>query len=106
MPTCGTCFVKILGLAQVRYNTTHTFKVLQGESSRCGTVDYEYDFSSLGCCRGMGLIPKLTQWVSGSGIATAVAQVAALAQIQSLACELPYAAGAAIKKKKKKSVTK
>ena len=38
------------------------------------------------------MIPGLGQWVEGSRIATAVAQ------IQSLAQELPYALGAAIKK--------
>ena len=40
----------------------------------------------------------LLQWAEGSSVAAAVAQVAAAAQIQSLAQELPYAAGAAIKK--------
>ena len=42
----------------------------------------------------MGSIPGPGQWVKGSGIA------APAAQIQSLAQELPYAAGAAIKKEK------
>ena len=37
-------------------------------------------------------MPGLAQWIKGSGIATAVTQ------IQSLARELPYARGAAIKK--------
>ena len=37
----------------------------------------------------------------GSSVATAVAWVAAMAQIQSLAPELPQAVGAAKKKKKK-----
>ena len=36
------------------------------------------------------------QWAKGFGIATAMAEVAAAAQIQSLAGELPYAAGVAI----------
>ena len=40
--------------------------------------------------------------LQGSGIAAAAAWVAAVAQIQSLAQELPHAADAAIKKKKKK----
>ena len=33
----------------------------------------------------MGLISGLAQWVKGSGVATAMAQVTALAQIQPLA---------------------
>ena len=33
----------------------------------------------------------------GSGVAVAVAQASAAAPIQPLACELPYAAGAALK---------
>ena len=37
------------------------------------------------------------KWVKGSGIATAVAQVTAAAQIQSLTQEFPYAVGTAIK---------
>ena len=48
----------------------------------------ESDCSSLGCCGGAGSIPPipgLVQWVKESGIAAAVAQVAAGAQIQSLA---------------------
>ena len=40
----------------------------------------------------MAPIPGPVQWVKGSGVATAVAR------IQSLAQELPYAKGAAIKK--------
>ena len=40
----------------------------------------------------MGLSPGLAQWVKGSGVATAVAR------IQSLAQELPYAVSVAIKK--------
>ena len=39
--------------------------------------------------------------MKGSSIAAAVVQVTAIAQIQSLAQELPYASGVAIKKKKK-----
>ena len=38
----------------------------------------------------------------GSGIAGAVAEVSAVALIQSLAWELPHAAGVALKRKKKK----
>ena len=41
----------------------------------------------------MGLIPGPGQWVKGFGIATAVAQ------IQPLAWELPYATSMAVKKK-------
>ena len=42
------------------------------------------------------LIPGPVQWVKGSGVA------AAAAQIQSLAGERPYATSTVIKKKKKK----
>ena len=53
-------------------------------------------------CRGIGLISSQAQWVKGSSVAAAAAtvQVQAAAQIQSLAQELPYAMGVAIKKKK------
>ena len=47
----------------------------------------------------MGLIPSLAQWVKGAGVAAATVWVAAVAPIQSLAWELPYAAGVALKKK-------
>ena len=47
-------------------------------------------------------VPTGVQWVKGNGIATAVAKFAAAAQIQTLAQEPPYAAGADIKKIKKK----
>ena len=50
----------------------------------------------------MGSIPGVVQWVKGSGVATAVAQVVAVAWIQPLAQEFPYALGAAIKKTKTK----
>ena len=43
-------------------------------------------------------IPSLVQWVKRFCVAAASAQVAAVAQIQSLAQELPYALGVAIKK--------
>ena len=61
-----------------------------------------------------GLIPCLTQWVKQSSIAMscgigrrcsldlALLWLAAIAQIRSLAWELPYAVGAALKKRKKK----
>ena len=39
----------------------------------------------------MDLIPSLVYWVKGSGITITVAQATAVAQIQSLAQELPYA---------------
>ena len=45
----------------------------------------------------MGSVPDPAQWVNGSGIAVAAAWVAAVAWIQSLAQELPYAADVAIK---------
>ena len=37
------------------------------------------------------------QWVKGTGIAAAAVRVTVVAQIQSLAWELPYAMGEAIK---------
>ena len=52
----------------------------------------------------MGSIPGSAQWVKGSGIVTAAPQVVAVAQIQSLARELPYAAGVAIKLKQTKKI--
>ena len=52
----------------------------------------------------MGSIPGLVQWVKGSGVAMAAVKVAAAAQICSLAQELPYAVGAAIKKFFKKRI--
>ena len=47
----------------------------------------------------MSNIPCPVQWVKGSSIAKAVVWVTAVAQIQPLARELPYAVGVAIKKK-------
>ena len=44
------------------------------------------------------LIPGPTQWVKGFGTAAAAVQVAAVAQIQSLAWELPQTLGVAINK--------
>ena len=43
-------------------------------------------------CRGTGSIPGLAQWVKKARVTTAVAW------IQSLAQEIPYAVGVAIKK--------
>ena len=48
----------------------------------------------------LGLIPSLAVWFKGSGVAAAVAQVTAVAPIQSLTWELPYTAGVAIKTNK------
>ena len=56
---------------------------------------------SLAHCGGMGSIPGLVQCVKGSGIATAMAQVAAVVWIQFLVWEVLYTNSAAIKKKKK-----
>ena len=50
----------------------------------------------------MGLIPGPAQWLKGSGIATAAAQVT-VAWIQSLAQQLPYAMDAATKLKTKQT---
>ena len=57
----------------------------------------ESDCSSSGHFRGIGSIPWPAQLLKGSGIATVVAEVAAVAWIQSLAQGLPHATGAAIK---------
>ena len=57
-------------------------------------------------CGDVSLTPGSVQWVKGSGITgitTAMAWVTAQAQIQSLARELPYAMGVAIKKQKRSS---
>ena len=54
----------------------------------------------LSCCGGVGLILTLAQWVKDLVLAAAVAQVATVAWIQSLAWEFPHAAGVAKKKKK------
>ena len=56
--------------------------------------------------RGVGSISARHSGLKGSGVATAAAWVAAAAQIQSLAWEIPYAVDAAIKKKKKKKKKK
>ena len=56
-------------------------------------------------CRSVGSTPTAwAQWVKGSGVAAAAVEVAAVVQTQSLARELPYAAGVTFRKKKKKSV--
>ena len=51
----------------------------------------------MGRCGGVGLIPGPVQWVKGSTEATAVAQ------IQSLAWELPHAESVTKKKERKKT---
>jgi len=51
----------------------------------------------------VGSIPSLAQRVKGSGVAVAAAWVVAIAMIQALACELPYAVGAHKVKRKKKT---
>ena len=56
------------------------FKDVLGRSSSYGEVGY----SGLGRCRACPIL-GLAQWVKGFGIAAAVAQVAAAAQIQPLA---------------------
>ena len=49
----------------------------------------------------MGLIPSLAQWVKDPALPQAMAQASATALIQPLSQEFPYAAGAAVKRKKK-----
>ena len=53
--------------------------------------------TAVGHRRGVVSIPGSAQWVKGSGIAIAV--VTTVAQIQSLAQELPYATGQPFKTK-------
>ena len=36
-----------------------------------GAVGWESNYSGVGHCGGVGLIPVLVQWIKGSGIATA-----------------------------------
>ena len=71
-------------------------------SSRCSAVGEEPDCSSSGHFGSTSSILGLAQWVKGSGIAAAGAQVTAMTHIQSLAWEIAYAMGVAIKLKKKK----
>ena len=52
-----------------------------------------------------GSIPGPAQWVKRSGIDVAVAQATAEARAQSLARELPYASGMAIKTNKQTNNT-
>ena len=47
----------------------------------------------------------MAQWVKGSSAVIAVAWVTAVAQVQSLAQELPHAIGMAEKRRRKKEVT-
>ena len=54
----------------------------------------------VGCCGGTSLVPDLTDWVKGSGVALALVQVTAAAWIQSLARELPDASDVAMRKKR------
>lgn len=63
-------------------------------------MGWESGCSNSGQRRGMGLIPDpALQWVKGSGVVS----VAAVTRIQSLAQELLYAPGEAIKKKNKQT---
>ena len=82
-------------------------------SSRSSAV--EMNLTSI--CEDSGSIPRLTQWVKGSGVAVSCGVgcrhgsdptllwlwSAAAALIQPLACEFPYATGVALKKKGKRS---
>ena len=74
---------------KTKQNKTTTAKVkrVPGDSG-CGA---ESNCSGSGSCRGRSLLPGPVQWVKGPVIAAAAAQVAAVAGIQSLAWELPYA---------------
>lgn len=62
-------------------------------SSCCGALGLESNCSSLGSFAGMCSIPSLSKWVEGSSVAPDVALVtdSAVAQIQSLPWELPFA---------------
>ena len=52
-----------------------------------------------------GSIPGLTQWVKDLALLWLWCKLAAAAPVPPLAWELPYAAGGALKSKKKKKVT-
>lgn len=52
----------------------------------------------------MGSIPGPKQWVKGYGLASAAGEVAAEAQIQSLAQVRPYIMGVTIKKKRQNNI--
>ena len=54
--------------------------------------------NGLGGYGDKGSIPGPAQWIKGSGIAAAAVYFVAVAQIQYLAQELPYAVGMAIMK--------
>ena len=51
-------------------------------------------------CEDVGLISGLIHWVKDLALRQATAYVSAAAPIQPLAWELPYATGAAVKRKK------
>ena len=53
---------------------------------------------------GVGLIPGLAQWVRNPVLLWLWCRPAAVALIQSLAWEIPYATDVALKKKKKKAL--
>ena len=72
---------------------------------RCGCKKKkESDCSSSGHCKGSGSNPDPgpgpEQWVKGPGIAAALLYITAVAQIQSLAWELPFAVAVVIFLKK------
>lgn len=54
----------------------------------------------------VGLIPSLAQWVKDLALLWLWCRPAAIAPVGTLAWEPPYAVGAALKSKKKKSILK
>ena len=71
-----------------------------------GAVGYGSGCSCLGRCGGAAWVPGLEQWVKGSGLAAAAAQVVAAPRIQSLARQRPYASERPTKKNIKKCAEK
>lgn len=71
-------------LGSCNFGYIQIFKTFINRSSRWETVCQESDYSNLGHCGGMVSIPSPVQWVKKSSIVTALVQVAAAAQIQSL----------------------
>ena len=84
---------------RVSTDSADTERIIKEFPLWCGGLKIQS--SSSGHCRGGGLIACLARWVEGSEVATAEVQVSAVAQIQSLARELPKSVGAALKKKER-----
>ena len=69
-------------------------------SSLCGAVGWESDYGGPDHCKGGSISWCSALKDTGSGVAAAVAYVAAVAQIQFLAWEFTYATDVPLKKKR------